>query len=483
MKSKTLFIVLVLGIGLTLSILWVLGARITTVAAFPMGELHVCPSGCTYDNVQAAVDAASEGDIIKVAEGTYTGVNSREEVTQTVYLSKSLTIQGGYTISNWSTSDPEAHITTLDAQGQGRVFYITQSDNIVIDGLYITGGDANGQLGGMGDAGGGLECWSASGLTLTDNHIFGNTASGTGGGIYTGFCSGDIIGNNFNDNSTSGGGGGVALHASGGGLVNVTDNTFEFNSANQGGGLWVDNSSARLTKNTFIHNTAVLGGGLFLYLGGPIGTVSLLNENMIVSNTADRGGALLITNDEGGGGVTLTNTIIANNQAIIEGAGVYITTAPSVHLLHTTLAYNIGGDGCGVCIGELSLFPWQVPGPSTVVMTNTILANQSIGLGVTGSSTVTIDSILWHSDPITVSQSLTATVVVQNQHTGDPTFLHPDNGDYHIGETSAARDAGVQSGVTIDIDGEPRPMGPAWDLGADEFNNLLKTFLPLGLKY
>jgi len=38
--------------------------------------------------VQAAVDAASEGDVIKVAAGAYTGVSARAGVTQTVYVSK-----------------------------------------------------------------------------------------------------------------------------------------------------------------------------------------------------------------------------------------------------------------------------------------------------------------------------------------------------------------------------------------------------------
>jgi hypothetical protein len=91
--------------------------------------------------------------------------------------------------------------------------------------------------------------------------------------------------------------------------------------------------------------------------------------------------------------------------------------------------------------------------------------------------------VLWFANPINSVINEDATLVLLNEHTGDPLFLNPDGGDYHIGEASAARDAGVPSGVTIDIDGEPRPMGLGWDIGADEFYTLLKTFLPLGLKH
>jgi hypothetical protein len=47
--------------------------------------------------------------------------------------------------------------------------------------------------------------------------------------------------------------------------------------------------------------------------------------------------------------------------------------------------------------------------------------------------------------------------------------VDPDSGDYHIGPGSAAIDAGVDAGVTTDIDGEARPFGAGYDLGADEW--------------
>ena len=60
---------------------------------------------------------------------------------------------------------------------------------------------------------------------------------------------------------------------------------------------------------------------------------------------------------------------------------------------------------------------------------------------------------------------------------GVPAFVDPDGGDYHIGPGSAAIDRGVDAGVTTDIDGDPLPIGPAPDIGADEAWRW--AFLPL----
>ena len=57
-----------------------------------------------------------------------------------------------------------------------------------------------------------------------------------------------------------------------------------------------------------------------------------------------------------------------------------------------------------------------------MALTNTILVSHTVGISVATGSTVTVDGILWHSTPITISQSPAAIVAVQNQHTGDPAF-------------------------------------------------------------
>jgi hypothetical protein len=128
-----------------LALLWFLSDGVMPVQAAPTAELHVCPSGsptCDYASVQAAVDAASPGDLIKVATGVYTGVNGYGGLSQVIYISKTVTLRGGYTTADWDTSDPEANPTTLYAQGQGRVAYITGAISPTLEGLRLTGGDA-----------------------------------------------------------------------------------------------------------------------------------------------------------------------------------------------------------------------------------------------------------------------------------------------------------------------------------------------------
>ena len=91
---------------------------------------------------------------------------------------------------------------------------------------------------------------------------------------------------------------------------------------------------------------------------------------------------------------------------------------------------------------------------------------------------MTVNGILWYNTPITVSKSVTAVVTVNNQFTGNP-FFAADG--YHLSLNSAAIDKGVNAGVTEDIDGESRPRGIGYDLGADEFWPKM-VYLPLVLR-
>ncbi len=83
-------------------------APIATIAPTSTGNLvKVCPTGCNYSTIQAAVNAAVPGQIIEVQSGTY---------------NESITIKSNGTSSNWITLRPQAGSTVwIDGSNLGNV--------------------------------------------------------------------------------------------------------------------------------------------------------------------------------------------------------------------------------------------------------------------------------------------------------------------------------------------------------------------------
>jgi hypothetical protein len=154
---------------------------------------------------------------------------------------------------------------------------------------------------------------------LRKNRFFNNTGEGQGGAVFlflypnqTGSyglienC--EFIGNKVTaDQKGDALGGALRL---GNGTFTVNKSTFINNIAQaQGGGIWTGEvSSLKLTNSTFSGNQADLGGALM-----PIGSGnSQFIHNTIVYNiAASHGGAIY----GGGSNITLSNNIIAHNQA------------------------------------------------------------------------------------------------------------------------------------------------------------------------
>jgi len=336
----------------------------------------------------------------------------------------------------------------LDAQGEGRVFYITGDINPKIEGLHITGGDAAGlggdRLGGMDSMGGGIYIWKSL-ARLENNLIQNNTAQG-GGGI---FVDGPTWG--FPDEP---------------GAV-IMGNTIISNTATSGGGgLYVSASAALISGNIIQDNLAKIGGGLEAWLSSP-----QLYQNIIKDNAAvQKGGGIYFQ----WGDPTLVNNVIVDNhvenQSQEIGNGLHIEGA-NLTMSHNTFARNTSGDDKGSGVYFVDLEDWGQP---TIYMTNNILADQTVGIFANGVSTLTINGILWHNTPVTITTSPTAVLSVSHQHTGDPAFAADG---YHITAGSAVIDKGLDAGISVDMDGEPRPAGADFDLGADEF--WIKVYLPM----
>ncbi len=429
---------------------------------------RVAGGGIDYATVQEAVDAATPGDTVKVA-GTCSGVEARGGAFQTVYLDKAITLRGGYTNTNWTTADPLAHPTTLDAQGEGRVIHISGPCDPTVEGFNITGGDAAGLGGtpGGGDAGGGLLV-SAADAVIKNNRVFGN-AAGEGGGVYLRSSDGTLRGNVVSTN-THGGvalfSGDALLHANTvrgnvgvGVFLSVSEATVDGNliTSNAGRGLSLFGSEATVSGNTVVHNA---DRGLDL-----TGSDAALRGNVISSNA--NGGLSFYRSD-----AVLINNIVGGNQ-LDTARGALEIVASSPRLVHNTIAHNTGGDGVGVYVGDFA------GSYATARLTNTILVSHTVGISVPTGNAAALDATLWHGNGIDWGGGGTINTV--RDRGGWPAFVDPVGGNFHIGLGSAAINEGVAAGVMTDVDGQQRPEGGGYDIGADEYVSV-HSYLPLVLR-
>ena len=234
--------------------------------------------------VQTAVNNASAGDTLKVA-GSCAGVQEIDNLTQTLYITQSITIQGGYTQTNWlTTPDPQTYPTTLSALDQGRVVYIATGVQATLAGLILTDGAAIG--GNNGYSGGGV--YNRGNLTLLNSFVI-DSLAGDGGGAGNG-------GGVFND-----------------GTLNLTSSTIANNDSEYGGGIY----------NTF-------------------GATLLMTNSTLSGNTAGfEGGGI----DMEASQATIINSTISGNHAGSHGGGIAMFGSSTVALHYSTLANNTAGNG------------------------------------------------------------------------------------------------------------------------------------------
>jgi len=383
-------------------------------------------------------------------------------------------IRGNYIHDNIATAS-----TPPDGEGGG-IYLFRLSSGSVVEGnrleSNVAGHNGSGKGGGAYVAEGDL---TLAHNTFTDNsanRAGGNTDKGWGGGLYAEggalTLQNNVITANFGSvfsgfpNQAEGYGGGIALSDT---LASVVNNTIVGNvgtrgdNVGTGGGIYGFGGRLEIRDNLIADNqtsegTDGSGGGLYLQ-----NTVLIMERNLILRNRAT--GSLLA---QGGGmriatcsAFTLTNNIVAQNEASEQGSGVAIFDSAG-SLAHNTIAENFDGIGVGV----------EVHG-GTVVLSNTILVDNAIGITVIDGGTAILESTLWDNG---LDWGGDGTIVTgTHNYWGSPAFVNPADDNYHLRAGSAAIDVGVDAGVNTDIDGEPRPRGSAPDLGADEFTCLARV--------
>jgi hypothetical protein len=190
--------------------------------------------------IQAAIDASSDGDIIELADGTFTGTGNRD----VDFAGRAVTVRS-------QSGDPETCV--IDCEGseadpqRGFIFQSSEGPGSVIEGITITHGWAD-------YYGGGIFCDENASPTVSNCVLLDNEAA-MGGGMCGGRLS-TLTGCSFIGNESVRGGGLARAWA-----TILTDCEFLGNKARYGGGIYIRSScSPTLTGCAFTGNSALHSG-------------------------------------------------------------------------------------------------------------------------------------------------------------------------------------------------------------------------------
>jgi predicted outer membrane repeat protein len=282
----------------------VLASSVSGIAPPPATRWVGAGAGCGFGSIQAAIVAANQNDIIRVA-GNQNYLNQSLAIAN-----KSITIAGGYAACG--DAAPSSASTLLRGSGAGSVLFITAAGTarqVLLQRLAIWDGGPD------GDGGGGIDLTGPVTLTL-DGVALQRNASTNGGGLRvvgTGAAStlvrltgGSRIGspqNGFGNTSSNQGGG---IHCRDATIDLRSGAVYGNQAGGSGGGLWLDNCTLTMTDLApgvsvpvaIDGNTSVgWGGGLYASNGSTIQLRSTLQQRTRISDNTGTGG---------GGGVALT---------------------------------------------------------------------------------------------------------------------------------------------------------------------------------
>jgi hypothetical protein len=378
--------------------------------------------------IQAGINAASNGDTVLVAPGTYFENIDFVGKAITVISSggPSLTVIDGGNVESVVTFDsyetPNSVLAGFTLQnGNASIYHSLTGGGIYVDcGSPTIAKNVIRQNQADTGAGIGVLCFS-SGPVITDNKIIanGNSIGSIGGGIYmdtSSLVTTTIRRNEIRGNTGYEFGGGIAIFA---GKATIEDNTIVQNfTAGQGGGVWIITEPVVFLQNLIADNTAAQGGGIYF-------TVPFESQP-----------------------VGLVNNTIGGARGITQGSAVWVGGYANKAYFFNNIMVGLTGQNAVWCDNTNSQQP-----PS---FTNND-AWSANGTGLDGTC---------------------ASEANQNGNLNlSPRFVSPFKGNFQLQKTSPAINAGDNSAPDLpstDLAGNPRIVGGIIDMGAYEYQGTQK---------
>jgi len=480
---------------------------------------HGTYKGC--DGLQMAFNATQDLDDIRIEQGTYecNGLSIPSSET----FKHGIKVSGGWDSAFVSQSDDPA-VTVFDGKKEGGILSVSANGSVLIKGLSFQNGQTSGDGGAIYGKANITHCvftdnsasrgGAVSGADTITNSTFTNNSAYSSGGAVSG--ANTITNSTFTNNSASKNGGAVYSSSSSDFSSSITNSTFTNNSASENGGAVYSSSfsdSSSITNSTFTNNSASKNGGAVYSYYSSSYDYSITNNTFTNNSASENGGAVFgtdsITNgtfinnsaSENGGAVfgadSITNSFFTNNSASENGGAVssssYISSSKS-RIINCTFTNNsVSNNGGGFYGGGTIL--------------NTIFSQNKIGEeanDIAPNGNLHVDYTLVNDNDISDADAVDlGTHIIM----GDPRFVDAENGNFRLRADSPAIDASACSryencdsscrnncddyyseeckktccqcvysypflrdnnGNALDLDGNPRIIGGAIDIGAYE---------------
>ncbi|HNW68553.1 MAG TPA: T9SS type A sorting domain-containing protein [Bacteroidales bacterium] len=454
-----------------------------------------------YTNLQTAIDAATAGDQIWVAEGIYyptSGIEGGTGRYRSFIMKSNIAIYGGFEGTENALSERQiienewgidfAHPTILSGdinQTPGTntddVYHVlwygnvTLATQVTINGFIVKNGYANGTED-IHQKGGAAVLQDA--CTIAYCVFQQNYAATQGGAIYLNPGS-SISHCYFNDNHllyASGKGG--ALYAATNSFLEIIVSycSFEANTittTNSEGGAFYSGNNNIFANNRFRYNDCTKNGGAACVSSG-----TQFQNCTFEQNHATNGGAIYSSNTN----LVISNCLFNNNSSNTKGGAVY-TTSSGCKIINCTLVGNNSGEG-GAVYGNSNLMMFNA-----IVWNNAADIDSQISSGISCLYSAVQDVLMSGTGNLNISADNAADVQFVNPATviGLPMTaqdsLEIATADYTINGLSVCRESGSTSNLQLsgymfpetDLAGNPRIDGENIDMGAYEKQCLIET--------